>query len=97
MKKAYTKTGRLCRVTFELPPEVQAKSATLCGEFNSWDLKSHPMKKLKTGGFSLTVSLEPGRQYRFRYLLDGARWENDWSADAYLPNTMGSEDSIVKV
>lgn len=97
MKKAYTKTGRVCRVTFGLPPEVKAKKATLCGEFNDWDEKSHPMKKLKSGGFTLTVSLEPGRQYRYRYLLDGKRWENDWSADAYVPNSMGSDDSVIEV
>jgi len=97
MKKAYTKTGRVCRVTFRLPPEVNAKKATLCGEFNDWDEKSHPMKKMKNGGFSLTVSLETGRQYRYRYLLDGQRWENDWSADAYLPNAMGSDDSVIEV
>ena len=97
MKKAYTKTGRVCRVTFGLPPEVNAETANLCGEFNDWDVSSHPMKKLKSGGFSLTVSLETGRHYRYRYLLDGDRWENDWSADAYVQNSMGSDDSVIEV
>ena len=97
MKKAYTKTGRVCRVTFGLPPEVNAETANLCGEFNNWDVTSLPMKKLKSGGFSLTLSLEPGREYRYRYLLDGERWENDWSADAYAPNSLGSEDSVIEV
>ncbi len=97
IKKNYSKTGRSCRVTFELPPEVDAQMACLCGEFNEWDERSHPMKRRKDGSFTLTVSLTPGRQYRFRYLLDGERWENDWAADAYLPNPFGSEDSIVEV
>ena len=39
--------------------------------------------------------LPPGRAYRFRYLLDGHRWENDWDADAYVPNGFGSDDSVV--
>ena len=47
------------------------------------------------GGFSLTVALDAGRAYRFRYLLDDQRWENDWAADAYLPNSFGGDDSIV--
>lgn len=97
LKKAYTKTGRVCRVTFGLSPEIDAKTVNLCGEFNDWDQKSHPMKRRKDGSYSLTVSLEPGRKYRFRYLLDGERWENDWSADAYVPNPMGSDDSVVDV
>ena len=97
LKKAYSKTGRVCRVTFTLPSEVKAKTASLCGEFNDWDSTSHPMKRLKDGGFTVTVSLEPGRNYCFRYLLDGERWENDWEADAYVRNPLGSDDSVVSV
>ena len=97
MMKSYTKTGRSCRVTFELPPQVNANTAAVCGEFNEWDAAKHPMKRRKDGGFSLTVSLKPGNEYRFRYLLDGERWENDWEADKYLPNEFGSEDSVVVV
>ena len=47
------------------------------------------------GGFSVTVGLEAGRAYRFRYLLDGQRWDNDWAADAYQPNDFGGDDSVV--
>ena len=96
-KKEYTKTGRSCRVTFDLPAEVNAQAACLCGEFNDWDQSSHPMKRAKDGSFSLTISLKPGRQYRYRYLLDGERWENDWAADSYAPNALGSEDSVVTI
>lgn len=97
IKKTYSKTGRSSRVTFELPPEVNAETAYLCGEFNEWDETAHPMKRRKDGRFSLTISLKPGQEYRFRYLLDGERWENDWEADAYVPNPFGTEDSVVKV
>jgi 1,4-alpha-glucan branching enzyme len=97
MKKSYTKTGRSCRVTFELPSEVNANTVALCGEFNDWDPIQHPMKRRKDGSFSLTVSLKPGDEYRFRYLVDGERWENDWEADKYVPNEFGTEDSVVVV
>jgi 1,4-alpha-glucan branching enzyme len=96
-KKEYTKTGRSCRVTFDLPADVKAQTACLCGEFNDWDQSSHPMKRAKDGSFSLTISLKPGRQYRYRYLLDGERWENDWAAESYTPNALGSEDSVVNI
>ncbi|HUV26307.1 MAG TPA: isoamylase early set domain-containing protein [Anaerolineales bacterium] len=94
-KKDFTKTGRSCRVTFELPAEVNAQKAVLCGEFNQWSQSSHPMKRRKDGSFTLTISLKPGQQYRYKFLLDGERWENDWAAEAYLPNEHGSEDSLV--
>jgi 1,4-alpha-glucan branching enzyme len=97
LRKAYTKTGRSCRVTFELPAAVNARTAHLCGEFNQWDKTAHPMKRRKDGSFYLTISLTPGRSYRFRYLLDDTRWENDWAADQYVPNDFGSEDSVVQV
>ena len=95
MKKEYTKTGRSCRVTFELPAQINAESVALCGEFNEWDPTKHPLKRSRDGSFSLTVSLKPGREYRFRYLVDGERWENDWGADKYVPNEFGTEDSVI--
>lgn len=97
LKKNYTKTGRYCRVTFKLPAEVEAESVALCGDFNDWSREANPMKRLKDGSYSVTVSLPADESYRFRYLLDGERWENDWDADEYVPNSYGSEDSVVQV
>ena len=97
LKKNYSKTGSLCRVTFKLPSDVSAEMVHLCGEFNDWSPTKHPMKKLKDGSFSVTVSLEPGQSYRFRYLLDNERWENDWDADAYVANQYGTEDSLITI
>jgi 1,4-alpha-glucan branching enzyme len=97
LKKNYSKTGKFCRVTFKLPAEVNAETAALCGDFNNWDTDTYLIKHLKAGGFSTTISLPAGKSYRFRYLLDGKRWENDWDADAYVPNEYGSDDSMVEV
>jgi len=97
VEKAYSQNRRSCRVTFELPADVGAERVYLCGEFNGWSQTAQPMKRQQDGGFVLTISLKPGREYRFRYLLDGERWENDEQADAYVPNPYGSKDSVVKV
>ena len=97
LKKNFSKTGDSCRVTFKLSSEVGAETAHLCGGFNEWSPTSHPMKKLKDGSFSTTVSLDAGQSYRFRYLLDGERWENDWDADAYVANQYGTEDSLINL
>src|SRR5690349_10767702 len=97
MKKAYAKTKRVCRVTFEVQPEGKVETAALCGEFNDWNPAMHPMKRRKDGRFSVTLSLTAGQQYRFRYLLDGERWVNDPAADTYMSNPFGSADSVVQV
>lgn len=97
LKKRFSKDGKKCRVTFDLPADVNAEKASLCGEFNDWDKEAQPMKKLKDGGFTAGLTLEVGKEYRFRYWLDGNRWENDWAADAYRPNEFGTDDSIVSL
>ena len=99
--KAYTKTTKKCKVTFELPAEATAgvKKVALVGDFNNWDESATMMKKNKeTGLFTASLSLEVGREYRFRYLFDGERWENDWNADKYVPSSFGgAENSVVIV
>jgi len=97
LKKSYSKTKRSCRVTFDLPQQSKAKSVALCGEFNNWNPSAHPMKMRKDGRFSTTISLKAGRNYRFKYLVDNLRWENDWSADSYVPNKFGSDDSLIRL
>jgi 1,4-alpha-glucan branching enzyme len=97
IKKTYAKDGNSCRVTFELPASTNAQAASLCGEFNEWDKAAHPMKRRKDGSYAVTVSFKPGNQYRFRYLLDGERWENDPAADGSVTNPFGSEDSVLQV
>ena len=97
LRKTYSKTGLICRVTFDIPPKINSKTASLCGEFNDWNYDHNPMKQRKDGRFSTTISLESGQTYRFKYLLDGERWENDLAADGYAVNNFGSDDSIVQV
>ena len=97
MKKTYSKSGDTCRVTFELPAGANAESVALCGEFNDWDKTTHELKRRKKGNFSLTVTLKASSSYRYRYWVDGEKWENDWTADQYVPNEFGTEDSVVVV
>lgn len=87
--------GGRAQVTFTLDGAVAAMSAAVCGEFNDWRGDGHVMDRAADGSFNLTVELDTGRRYRFRYLLDGSRWENDWAADDYVPNAFGGDDSVV--
>ena len=97
IKKQYLKSRDSFKVTFRLPGTVapEAVHVNVVGEFNGWNLNANPMKKLKSGDFTTTLELAPGREYRFRYLIDQARWENDWNADKYEQGPYGSDDSVI--
>lgn len=84
-------------VTFALPADVNAGTVALCGEFNDWSAEDTWLERGSDGSWRATVALEPRRSYRYRYLLDGRRWENDRQADRYVPNAHGSVDSVVSV
>jgi hypothetical protein len=87
--------GGAALVSFELPAAVSAASVSVCGDFNDWSPAAQPLARDEDGGFRAVIELPAGRRWRFRYLLDGQRWENDWAADDYIPNDHGSHDSVV--
>jgi len=99
LKKQYLKTKPVCKVTFSLPESMTGSAGTvyLVGEFNGWDEQENPMKLHKDGSFNLTLNLEKGREYQFRYLLDGSIWENDDCADKYVAAPYGGDNSVVIV
>ena len=77
-------------------PELEGvKQLHLVGDFNNWSVTETPLTRAADGSWSVTLTLESGRKYEYRYYADGQVWHNDWSADAYTPNTFGSENSIV--
>jgi 1,4-alpha-glucan branching enzyme len=98
IKKQYLKSKPVCKVTFRLPEDAAgfAESANIVGEFNNWNIYATPMRKLKNGSFTVTIDLEPNREYQFRYLLDDEIWENDGEADKYVSHPYGDgENSVV--
>ena len=99
MKKRFLKSKPVCKVTFELPSQAAngAVNVMLVGDFNGWDPTTTPLKRLKDGTYSIMLDLPRDREYQFRYLVDGERWENDWAADKYVPNPAGDCENSVLV
>ena len=101
IKKRYLKTKPICKVTFKFEPldNNVYHSVHLVGDFNNWDQNSHRLKKLvKDDTYSIVVDLEKGKEYQFRYLLNGTDWVNEPSADKHIPTPFGdSENSVVIV
>ncbi len=99
LKKQLLK-NRKTRVAFVMPAEAvqNARNVQLVGEFNSWNIYATPLKKQKDGSFMAVLDLDSGKEYQYRYLIDETKWENDWSADKYVPTTFGDcENSVVCV
>lgn len=95
LKKNLSKTGTTCRVTFKYENEEDAEMAILAGDFNNWSLHATPMKKLKDGSFSATLSLKTNQSYQFRYVLNGEVWVNDRQADGYMINDFGEMNAVL--
>lgn len=100
LTKKYLKSRPVSKVTFRLPQDVAADAnhASIVGEFNDWNPHATTMQKLKSGEFKVTLDLEVGREYQYRYLLDGRTWTNDESADRYVPAGLpDTHNSVVVV
>lgn len=95
--KQFLKSKPVCKATFSLPVEAvpAAKSVALLGEFNNWDPATGiEMKKQKDGAYKAVVELETGKEFQFRYLVDGQTWVNG-EADKYVQSPFGAENCVV--
>lgn len=93
------KAVKTAKITFTLPKEAveNAETVAVVGDFCNWDVtKAIALKKQKDGSFQTAVELESGRSYQFRFLIDGAKWENAWNADEYEMTPFGVYNSVVK-
>ena len=98
IKKNYRDNSNTCRTTFRFVPEEGSENINkveLRGDFNNW--AGAEMQKRKNGSFSTTVSLEVGKSYQFRYLINGNQWTNDSEADSYIYGPFGGQNAVVDI
>jgi 1,4-alpha-glucan branching enzyme len=99
IKKQYLKSKPECKLTFRVTKEVaqNADSVKIVGDFNAWNKDTEPMNKLKSGDFTQTLNLETGKEYQFKYLINGTIWENETEADKMAPNGIveGEFNSVI--
>ncbi|HEY9221932.1 MAG TPA: isoamylase early set domain-containing protein [Lutibacter sp.] len=93
IKKQYLKNSSICKVTFSIDAK-EAGNVSVIGDFNGWNTKADPLKKLKSGTFKGTVDLQKGQSYEFRYAVDGD-YVNDEEADDYLWNDFAAGENGV--
>jgi hypothetical protein len=97
--KNYQPSKGTCKVTFSfaLSAAEGVKTIQVLGDFNNWDNKVAPKMKKGKEDFSASVELNAGQSYEFKYLLDGTRWENDFSADSYVTTPFSGVSNSVLV
>ncbi len=97
IKKQYLKSKPVCKVTFKISAKEAdgASKAQVVGSFNGWDTAAGEMNALKNGSFSYSLDLESGKEYQFRYLLDGEKWINEADADAKATNEFNEQNDIL--
>jgi 1,4-alpha-glucan branching enzyme len=87
-------TKEIKKIDFELfAPEAQ--NVSLAGDFNDWDMSSHPLGKNSDGTWKVKIDLMPGK-YEYRFLVDG-EWMNDPNCTSFVPNPFGGENCTCNV
>ena len=92
LQKKFFKTKKEVEITFVCNANG-AKSVELVTEINGWE----PIEMAKSkGAFRTKLRAPKDGEFHFRYRVDGTQWQNDEAADAYVPNGIDGENSIVK-
>lgn len=96
----YIKSRPVCKVRFTLEAADcdGADQAFLVGSFNDWSETAHPMKKSKSGDFTLEQEFARGEEVTFRYLTGDGRWLNEKDADEFrFCEFAGADNSIIRL
>jgi 1,4-alpha-glucan branching enzyme len=94
IKKTADKNNKV-KVSFVLPYSEGQPQVSVVGDFNQWDQASHRLTKRNNGTCSVSLLLDAGQRYRFRYYSEDGRWFNDETADEYEASEHGSENCIL--
>jgi 1,4-alpha-glucan branching enzyme len=73
-----------------------AKAVAVVGEFNGWNVESHPLQRKDSETWHICLQLPPGT-YQYKFVIDGSRWEDDADNPNRTMNEFGTSNSILEV
>ena len=82
------------RVTFQVNAEPGSE-IYVAGDFNNWEPKKKLNDKNKDGNYKGTMLLDRKQQYEYKFIING-KWSVDPNCDEWVPNSMGSLNSVIK-
>ena len=88
-----TNKGDKAWVTFSFMAE-DADTVVISGAWNEW--KSEPMKKKKSGEFTIRRLLNKGQSYEFGYTVNGQEWHCDEELGC-VASPFGSDNSLLEL
>ena len=94
IQKITKRKGSKVRVTFAMPAIDGCSCLYLVGRFSEWNESVYRMQRTDNGTWSLTLELEPCREFQYRFRTNDGTWLNDPSAPHWL-HPVGSESSII--
>jgi 1,4-alpha-glucan branching enzyme len=94
IQRSTTSQDDKVRVTFSMPAIDSGEHLYLVGWFDEWHESVYRMERTAAGNWSLTLELETGCQYQYRFRTANGSWLSDPSAPAADPN-LGLNTSFV--
>jgi 1,4-alpha-glucan branching enzyme len=86
--------GGRVKVTFTVPADEPGLEVTVVGDFNGWDPLATPLQR-RGKSRTVSVTLDAGRRYAFRYRRANGECFNDEAADDYEPNEHGGYNCVI--
>jgi len=97
LKKQFNEKKLLSNVNFILLNGIASSiiSVNYVVDFKNRDINDTLTKKVNNKSYPITIKLEKLKQYPFKYIIDGSKWQYDNIDDKHVPNTFRSKDSII--
>lgn len=93
VKTQRTRRKGFVKATFSLP-RAEAATVHVMGDFNDWR-PVHAMRRTADGVWQLTLELEAGHEYQYKYLLNQTAWLSDSEAVKSVANPYGGDNSVL--
>ena len=84
------------RETLRYYPGRRVQSVALVGNFNNWDKDYDFMYPIDGDGYEFIISLNRG-VYQYKFVIDGTEWIPDPNSGERCPDTLGGENSVLRV
>ncbi len=97
IKRSKGKSADKVKVMFVVTNNPEQPTVSVVGDFNEWNPSKNKLVKRNNGTRSVSVQLDKGASYRFRYFTADGNWFNDEEADAYAQGEHGSDDCILNL
>ena len=82
------------RLQIEIP---QAQEVVVVGDWNQWDPAAQRLARMNGSNiWVIELSLDPGKEYRYQFVIDGAMWIPDPLSQLQVDDGFGGKNSVLE-